>query len=84
MFSKEMFRFLIQVITSWQIIVAALVLIIYFTLVSYVARLYHEPHSSFSFDSKPRKTKKAKKEKPSSEITEAIEGSDSDDLGLEE
>jgi hypothetical protein len=84
MFSKELFRFLIQVITSWQIIVTACVLIIYFSLVSYVARLYHEPRSGFSFDSTSQKAKKAKKEKPSPETAETIEGSDSDDLGLEE
>jgi hypothetical protein len=78
MFSKEMVSFLIKVITSWQIIVVTVVLILYFSLVSYVARLYHSSSSDFSFDSKP---KKAKKEKAP---VEAVPEGDDDDLGIEE
>jgi hypothetical protein len=78
MFSKEMLSFLIKVITSWQIIVVTVVLILYFTLVSYVAQLYHVKRSDFSFDSKP---KKAKKEKAP---VEAVPEGDDDDLGIEE
>ena len=76
MFTKEMFQFLIKVITSWQIIVVSICLIIYLSLVSYVARLYHPQHSGFSFDSKPKKEKAAAAELP--------ESSNDDDLGVEE
>jgi hypothetical protein len=79
MFSKELWDFLIKVLTSWQIILVTVVLILYFTLVSYVARLYHSSSSDFSFDSKP---KKAKKEKVPVEAVP--EGNDDDDLGIEE
>ena len=73
-----MFSFLLKVITSWQIIVVTVCLIIYFTLVSYVARLYHPGRSGISFDSKPRK----KKEKAAA--VEVPEGGDDDDLGIDE
>jgi hypothetical protein len=77
MFSKDIFGFLFRVITSWQIIAVTICLIIYFSLVSYVARLYHPRRSDFSFDSKPKKQKKAKP-------AELPESSDDEDLGLEE
>ena len=76
MFSKELFGFLIKVITSWQIIVVTVCLILYFTLVSYVAQLYHPRSSGFSFDSKPKKQKAKPVEMP--------ESSDDESLGLEE
>jgi hypothetical protein len=79
MFSKEMIDFLIKVITSWEIIVVTVALILFFTLVSYVARVYHPSH--FSFDSKP---KKVKKEKAPAESAVVPEGNDDDDLGIDE
>ena len=78
MFTKEMFSYLLKVITSWQIIAVTICLIIYFTLVSYVARLYHPGHSGLSFDAKPKK----KKEKTAAEALP--ESSDEEDLGIEE
>ena len=78
MFTKEMFSFLFKVITSWQIIAVTVCLIIYFSLVSYVARVYHPRHSGLSFDSKPRK----KKEK--AVAAELPESSEDEDLGIEE
>ena len=78
MFTKELFSFLFKVITSWQIIVVTLVLIVYLNLVFYVARLYHPGRSDFSFESKPKKTKAPKA------AVEIPEGSDDEDLGLEE
>ena len=74
MFTKEMFSFLFKVITSWQIIFIAVALIIYFFLVSYVARLYHPRRSGLSFSSKPKKEKTVAAELP--------EGGDDEDLGL--
>ena len=76
MFSKELFGFLLKVITSWQVIAVSVVLIVYFSLVSYVARLYHPRPSNFSFSSKPKKEKKAAVQMP--------ETSEDENLGLEE
>ena len=75
MFTKEMFGFLFKVITSWQIIVVTVVLVIYFSLVSYVARLYHRPRRmDFSFSTKQKKEKLQTVQLP--------ETSADDDLGL--
>ena len=73
-----MFSYLLKVITSWQIIVVSICLIIYFSLVSYVARVYHPGHSGLGYSSKPKK-KKAK-----AAAVEVPESSDEDDLGIEE
>ena len=42
MFNAEIRRMLVQVITSWQVLTVTAVLIIYFALVNYVARVYHK------------------------------------------
>ena len=80
MFTKEMFGFLLKVITSWQIIFITVILVIYFTLVTHVARIYHPRRSGFSFKPKP------KKEKKKAAAVEAPESSedDDDDLGIEQ
>jgi len=76
MFTKEFFEFLGKIITSWQVIVVSVVLVIYFSLVSYVARIHH--HRRWSFHSK------SKKDKPQKVTEELLTGSDDDDsLGLE-
>jgi flagellar biosynthesis/type III secretory pathway M-ring protein FliF/YscJ len=78
MFTKEMFDFLIKVIASWQVIAVTVVLIIYFFLVSYVARL-HRRHSGFSSLSRQ------KKENASQSAAEVLTASSDDEgLGLEE
>ncbi|MCL1929268.1 MAG: hypothetical protein FWG07_10825 [Treponema sp.] len=79
MFTKEMFSFLFKVITSWQIIAVTVCLIIYFSLVSYVARLHHPGHSGLSFSSRPRKKKEKK-----AVAAELPESSDEDELGIDE
>ena len=79
MLSKEMISYLLKVVSSWQIIAVTIALIIYFSLVSYVARLYHPGHSRLSFTPKLRK----KKEKAAA-TAEVPEGSDDDDLGIDE
>ena len=38
MFTKELFALLLQVISSWQVILVSLAIILYFSLVSFVAR----------------------------------------------
>ncbi|MDR2182322.1 MAG: hypothetical protein LBN92_06570 [Treponema sp.] len=78
MFPKDVFRFLFQVVSSWQVIAVTIVLILYVSLVSYVAKLYH-PRPEFSFDSPP-KAKKQKNEAP----PEELEAGGAEDLGLEE
>ncbi|MCL1814420.1 MAG: hypothetical protein FWG27_01160 [Treponema sp.] len=75
-----LFSFLIKVITSWQIIVVTITLIIYFSLVSYVARTHHPSRSGFSINSKPRK-EKAPKAAP---VEVPSGGEDDDELELEE
>ena len=77
MFSKEVFDLLLQVIKSWQVIAVTIAIVLYMSLVSYVARSYHRPRASRS---KPRK-KKA--EAGPEEVTST--GTDTnEELGLEE
>jgi hypothetical protein len=81
MFSPEIKDVLIQVLTSWQVILVTLVLVLYVFLVNYVARLYHRPRSFSILPAK--KAKKKKEPPPAEEGTASAEGSD-DELGLEE
>ena len=74
MFSEEVRNLLIQVITSWQVLAVTLVIIFYFFLVSYVARLYHR---------RPRKAPLPKKKKDKEQVEEPVLD-ESDELGLEE
>jgi heme/copper-type cytochrome/quinol oxidase subunit 2 len=75
-FSEELSNLIIRVITSWQVIVVTVVLILYFMLVSYVSRLRH--HSRPSAPGGPPKKAKNKGESPEAVVTE------DDGLGLEE
>ncbi|MDR2768528.1 MAG: hypothetical protein LBB82_09425 [Treponema sp.] len=77
MFKPEMLRLLAGVISSWQVITVTIVLVLYFMLVSYVARLYHRP-GALSFSSKQKKKKPGKI--PEAEINEE----ENDELNLEE
>jgi hypothetical protein len=79
LFSPELKSLLIQVITSWQVIVVTVVIILYFSLVSYVAKLYRSPRSSSLFPSKPKKLKETA---PAPEPGEE-EGAEMDDDELE-
>jgi flagellar biosynthesis/type III secretory pathway M-ring protein FliF/YscJ len=82
MFSEELKTLLLRVITSWQVIAVTVVIVLYFFLVSYVARLYHSPRSSFRFAAKPKKVKEAAPEpQPEAEEGEAV---DDEDLGLDD
>jgi len=78
MTSNEMFSLLGKVISSWQVIVVTVVLLIYLKLVFYVANPRYSRHSDFSMNSKPEKKKKEKPVKASGK------SSDNDDLGLTE
>jgi len=54
MAANDLFPFLIKVVTSWQIIAVTVALLIYISLVSYVARVHHHSHSGSS-NPKPKK-----------------------------
>jgi len=72
MFGAEVRSMLFEVITSWQVLAVTIVIILYFFLVSYVARFHTR---------RPRKiTSPKKKEKKVEE--EIID--ENDELGLEE
>jgi hypothetical protein len=74
MFTQEFRDLLIQVITSWQVLVVTGVLIFYIFLVNYAARLYHHRRPAPSPGS-------GKKKKASGAGSPPVV---SDDLGLEE
>jgi hypothetical protein len=78
MASDQLFTLLGKVISSWQVIVVTIVLIIYLKLIFYVVRPHYSRRSDFPLYSKSRKKKK---EKP---VKAAEIASDTDDLGLEE
>jgi hypothetical protein len=81
MFSKEIREMLIRVISSWQVIAASVVVILYFFLVSYVARLNHRR-------APPRNANAPKNKKAASasaqEIVSDGDIDTNDELGLEE
>ena len=79
MFSDELAALLPQVLTSWQVLVVTVVLVLYMFLINYVARTYHRPR--FVSRSKPQKKEKKKKAAP----VRVSEDEDSNEaLGLEE
>ena len=83
MFSKEILSLLIQVVRSWQVIAITVAIVLYISLVSYVARMYHSPR----FTSKTSKRKKKKGENAEAAPAAAgpvIEDSSNEELGLEE
>ncbi|WP_010253760.1 hypothetical protein [Treponema primitia] len=75
MFSKELNELIFSVITSWQVIVVTIGIVIYIFIVSSVAQLYHSARP------KEPKVKKPKKEAEAEVVTEAGED---DGLGLED
>jgi hypothetical protein len=71
MFSSEVKKLLIEVISSWQILAVTIVLIIYMSIVNYVARIHHRR-------SRKQTMPKAKKEGKGTPAPH-----ESDELGLE-
>ena len=74
MFSDELKSLLVQVISSWQVLAVAGVLVIYVFLVNYVARTHRRY--------KPPPMPKIQMETPEAPSDQAE--SDTEDLGLEE
>jgi E3 ubiquitin-protein ligase DOA10 len=79
MFSKEIIDIFTKVVSSWQVILTTVVLVLYCMLINYVSRSHHRSRADFSFNAKP---KKAKAEKTAA--SEVPKDSGDDDLGLEE
>ncbi|GAB1484050.1 hypothetical protein MASR2M78_28670 [Treponema sp.] len=61
MFSKEVITLLKNVLLSWEVLLITIVLILYFYLIFYVARLHRKP-PSLVFAKKTKKIKKAEPE----------------------
>lgn len=73
-----------EVLTSWQVIVVTLVIIIYLSIVSYVSRRYRRPRT-MKFGNVNIFKKKAPKSAILHEIHNDMPSTDTnDDLGLEE
>jgi len=78
MFSSEVRRMLLQVITSWQVIAVTIVLVIYLFIVNYVAKLNRRNSRGSGISLVPKTKKKEKKAKGSAPPPAT------DDLGLGE
>ena len=79
MFEKEIFQLIKQVVTSWQVIVITIALIIYLNIVFSAAKSYRVP--------KFGKISIKKKKKEVAVVTPEVsdeEGDTNEDLGLEE
>jgi len=76
----NLFELLKQVISSWQVIVITIALVLYLNIVFYVSRKHHRPRAIHKLSVKKKKSKP--------EETETFEdeniSSDDDELGLEE
>ena len=72
MFGREIRQLLIQVISSWQVIAVTIVLVIYISLVNYVARLQH------------RSSHRPAIRRPKRKKSEPAPSPEAEELGLEE
>jgi len=75
MFTDELRKVLIQVISSWQVLAVTIVLVLYVFLVNFVARIYRRPGRS-------NRLLLPKIKPGASELP--VAPSETDDLGLEE
>ena len=80
MFEKEIFQVLKHVVTSWQVIVISIALVLYLNIVFYVAKAYHSPRFK-----KININIKRKKKNEAVVVADASGGdAENDELGLEE
>ena len=78
MFNAEVREMLAQVLTSWQVLAATVVLIFYVFLVNYVVKARRRP-------SKPSSVKRKKRRAPKLEFPSPPEGEPGDEvLGLDD
>jgi flagellar biosynthesis/type III secretory pathway M-ring protein FliF/YscJ len=85
MYSEGVVALVKEVLTSWQVIVVCVVLLIYLNIVFYMAKSYHRPRAMKV--KKPKKVKEQPAAAAGPEVHEdgADEGpSSNDELGLEE
>ena len=82
----SIFELLKEVLTSWQVIVATLVIFCYLRIISYVSRRYHRPRALKKVN--VNLFKKIKKSRPvavqEQHIDELHDADSNDELGLEE
>jgi hypothetical protein len=78
-FSGQFFNIALQVVRSWQVIVAAVVIVIYMFLVSYVAKMYNNRGSRFSGSRREKASAP-----PEAVGAEDVSDTDDSELGLEE
>ena len=84
MFSKELLPLFIHVISSWQVIAVTIVIIFYFSLVSYVSRIHRRVSGAAIKHSKLKK-KRSSQTAAAAPDTETGSSYDiNDELGLEE
>lgn len=81
MFTEELFDLLIQVLKSWQVIAVTIAIILYMSLVSYVARAYRRPRAVSK--TRPRR-KRAEIAAASPEEVTSSGSNVNEELGLEE
>jgi hypothetical protein len=79
MVSSELKDLILKVISSWEVLTVTGVLVLYMSLVFYVARIYHRSRLPG-----PAPEKKAKKAASGKEAKDEVEPAADDDLGLEE
>ena len=84
MFSAEFRSIIFQVISSWQVIAVTIAVIMYISLVSFVAQVYHRPRFRPSLPMIKKKKKKASSEPVSSADELGIEDTTNAELGLED
>ena len=81
MFSKEFLSLALKVISSWQVIMVTIVIILYISLVNYTTRTYRKHRAASIL--KP----KAKKKKPDTHVSNTPEDiaddTTNEELGLE-
>lgn len=82
MFSKEFFSLFLKVISSWQVITVTIVMLIYISLVTFVARAYRRPSAASLFKEKHKKKKPEAHHAPIP-VEDNTEDTINDELGLE-
>jgi hypothetical protein len=75
-----MFKLLLQLLNTWQVIAVTVAIALYISLINYVARTHHRPR--FVSKSKPVKAKKQPAAKP--EKKKPTKADTNDELGIEE